>query len=140
MSGCALLVAEDRMLAVRAVLCEAFLAAVQPAVEAKTPVPAARRLQEVATDRPHRAQLRRSRLRARLPQRLRNLRIELELCQCRSRADAGPGDPARHDVAYVHERVGLDQAVAHERDELSAAREGARAVAERPGRFFGARR
>src|SRR6266550_7508456 len=100
MSRCALFVAEDRMLAVCAFLREAPVAAVEPAVEAKPPIPAARRLQEVAADRPHRAQLRRRRLRARLPQHLRDLRIGLELCQCRSRADTGPADPARHDVAY----------------------------------------
>src|SRR5438093_11983878 len=115
MSGRALLVAEDRVLALRPVLCEAFLAAVQPAVEAKPPVPAARRLKEIATDRPHRAQLRGGRLRARLPQRLRDLWIELELCQWRSPADAVPGDPPRHNAAYIHERLGLDQPVAHER-------------------------
>src|SRR6266566_9534663 len=123
--GCALVVAEDRVLALRAVSREARLAAVQPAIEAEPPVPAARRLQEVAADRPHRAELWRSCLRARLPQRLRDFAIQFELCQCRPRADAGARDPARDDVANLNQRVGLDQAVPYERNELGPTREGA---------------
>jgi len=139
-SGRALLVAEDRVLAVRAVSRKALLAAMQPAVEAQPPVPTSCRLQEIAADRPHRAQLRRSCLRARFAQRLRDPRIDLELGQCRARADAGAVYSARDDVADVHERVGSHEAVSHERDKLRPARERARAVAQRAGGFFWARR
>src|SRR6185436_13481475 len=93
----AALIAEDRVFAVGTVAGEAALAAVKPAVEAEAPVPAARRLEQVAADRAHRAELRRGGLRAGLAQHLRDLRIDLELGEGRPRADRRPLDPARHD-------------------------------------------
>ena len=58
--GCAdaqKVVGEDRVLAVDAFLREAAIAAVEPAGKAEAPVPAPRRLEQVAGDRPHRPQL-----------------------------------------------------------------------------------
>src|SRR5207245_1827335 len=51
-------VCEDRVLAVFALLGVAAIAAVQPAWVLKAPVPAARRLEQVAADRAHVAELR----------------------------------------------------------------------------------
>ena len=128
------------MLAVCAVLRETPLSTVEPAVEAEPPVPAARGLQEVAPDRPHRAQLGRRGLRARLPQGLRDLRVDLELRQRRSRADRRPVDAARNGVRDVDERVRRDEVVAKQRHEVGAAGQCDRAVAERGRRLAGARR
>ena len=71
------------------------------------PVPAAGRLQQVAAERPHVAQLRARGEAARLAQRVRHLRVALELGERRAGADPGAVDPARDDAADVDERVGL---------------------------------
>ena len=128
------------MLAVLPGLREADVAAVQPARELEPPVPAARRLAEVAADRPHRAELRRGGLRARLAQRGGDLRVDLELGERRAGADPRAVDPARHRVGQVDERVRVDDPVAEERDEVGAAGERDRAVPERRDRLRGVRR
>ena len=110
---------------------EAAVAAVQVARKLQAPVPAARRLEEVAADRAHRAQLRRGRERAGLAQRRRDLRVGLELGERR------PGT----DPAVLGSRVGTspstwtsvsrsDDPVPEQRDEVGAAGERDRAVAE----------
>src|SRR5207253_8357632 len=58
MRGRAEVVREDRMLAVLALLCMAAVAAVQAAGVLEPPVPAARRLEQVAADGAHVAELR----------------------------------------------------------------------------------
>src|SRR5690242_19001534 len=103
-------VAEDRVLAVRALPGVTARAAVEEARVLQAPVPAARRLEQIAADRPHRPQLRRGRQRARLAQRLRHLGIDLELADRRARADASPVDPSRDELADVDERLRLDDA------------------------------
>ena len=123
-------VAEDRVLAVLAVHREAAVAAVEVARKAHAPVPAAGRLAKVAADRPHRAQLGRRRRRARLAQRLRDLRIDLELGQRRPGADLRPVDPAGDEPADVDQRVDVDQPVLDDRDDVRPAGE------QKPGRRF----
>ena len=133
----AALVAEDRMLAVGARLREAALAAVEPARELQPPVPAARRLQEVAADRPHRPHLRRGGEAAGLAEGVRHLRVDLELRQGRAGADRRALDPARNDRPQLDQRLGLDEAVAEQRNELRSAGERAPgAVLQRRARFL----
>ena len=115
-----MLAAENGMLAVSAVLGEAPLAAVQPAVEAEPPVPAAGGLEEVPTDRAHRAQLRRRRLRASRAQGLRDLRVGFELGESCSGADAAPVDAARLDPGEVDKRLGLREPVTEQWHELGS--------------------
>ena len=87
------------------------------------PVPAARRLQEVACERPHVAELRARGEPARLAQHVGNLRVALELGERRARRRSGSRrDPARHDVAHVEERLACDQPGPEERHELRTAR------------------
>src|SRR5512133_3644796 len=114
----------------------AAVAAVEEARELQPPVPAARRLEQVAPDRPHRAQLRRGRQRAGLPERLWDLAVGLELCERRSRTDPATAfvHPARYDSAQLDQCLGLDDPVAQERDEIGAACERDRAVSELGGR------
>jgi hypothetical protein len=131
----AAVIAEDRVFAVRAGLRQAPLAAVQPARKLQSPVPAARRLQQVAADRPHGSHLWRGREAAGLAERLRDLRVDLELAERRPGADAGAVDPARHDLAELDERLHLDEVVAQQRDELGAACKRTGAVAERRRRL-----
>src|SRR5215208_5769890 len=117
----AALVAEDRVLAVDALARVAAVAAVQEAWVLQPPVPAARRLEQIPADRAHRAQLGRGGQRARLAERLRDLRFELQLGQRRARADRRSLDAARYDAADVDQRFCLDDPVAQERDEVRAA-------------------
>src|SRR2546430_14266814 len=140
MRGRAMVVAKDRVLAVSAVLGKATLSPVQPALEAEPPVPAAGGLEEVPTDRAHRAQLWRRRLGAGFAESLRDLYIDLELGERRSRTDAVRVDAAGHDPGDVDERLGVRKAVTEQRHELGPAGERPRAVAERGGGFVGARR
>src|SRR5439155_10596999 len=140
MRGRALVVAKDRVLAVSAVLGKATLSPVQPALEAEPPVPAAGGLEEVPTDRAHRAQLWRRRLGAGFAESLRDLYIDLELGERRSRTDAVRVDAAGHDPGDMDERLGVRKAVTEQRHELGPAGERPRAVAERGGGFVGARR
>jgi len=93
------------------------------------PVPAAGRLEKVPADAPHVAQLGRRGEPASLPQRLWDLRIDLELGERGGRADPRAVDATRDQLANVDELVGLDEPGAHERHELGAADERARAVA-----------
>src|SRR5207247_4967020 len=108
-------IAEDRVLTVLAGLGVTNVAAVQIAGELEPPVPAPRRLQQVAAERAHRPQLGRRRERARLAQDLRDLRIGLELRQCRARSDPRSVDPARDDVAELDQLVGAKDPVAEQR-------------------------
>ena len=88
------------------------------------PVPAARRLEEVAADRAHRAQLRRGREAAGLAQRVRDSRVGLELRQRRAGADrACPSTPRGHDPAQSTSVSAATMPVAQQRDELGAAGE-----------------
>ena len=116
----------------------AAVAAVQPARELEPPVPAARRLEEVPADRAHRAQLRRRREPARLAQRVRHLRVGLELGERRARADPRAVDrrAARRPRGATSVSA-CDEPVAHQRDELRPAGERDRAVPERRGRLLG---
>src|SRR5207244_12301708 len=68
-------VREDRVRAMLALLCVTAVAAVQPARVLEPPVPAARRLEQVAADRAHVAELRRRREPAGLAQRVGDLRL-----------------------------------------------------------------
>src|SRR5262249_3229205 len=112
MGGRAEVVRHDRMLAVLPLTGVAAVAAVQAARVAEPPVPAARRREQVAPERAHVPELRRGREPARLAERVRDLRIDLELCERRARADRRALDPTWHDLAHVHEPVGLEQALA----------------------------
>src|SRR6187397_2672481 len=107
MRGRAVAVAEERMLAVLAGARVAGLASVQPARELEAPVPAARRLEEVAGDRAHVPELRARGEAAGFTQRVRDLRIGLELAERRPGSDLRPVDPARHDPAHVDQRLRL---------------------------------
>src|SRR4051794_37227607 len=98
-------VREDRVLAVLAVTGMAAVAAVQPAREVESPVPATGRLEEVAAERAHVPELRRRREPAGLAQRLGNRRLDLELRQRGPCTDRRALDPARHDPAHVGEPV-----------------------------------
>src|SRR5581483_1641552 len=95
----AVVIREDRVLAVLAVAREARVAAMQAARVLEPPVPAARRLQEVAADRAHVPQLRRRGEAAGLAQRLRDLRVDLELGERRAGADDIAAHAARDDAA-----------------------------------------
>ena len=95
--GCAdaqQLVAEERVLAVLALPRVAAVAAVQVARELQPPVPAARGLEQVAADRPCRAELRRRGEPAGLAQRVRDLRARPRArrawCRRRREADVRP--------------------------------------------------
>src|SRR5256885_530260 len=83
--------------------------------------------------RPGRAELRRGGEAASLPERLGDLRVDLELGERRPRAHARPVDAPRNRPAEVHERIRVRQPVAEERDELGAAGERDVAVAEEAG-------
>src|SRR5690349_23134762 len=107
MRGRAVAVREDRVLAVLAGPGEALVAAVKAARPLQPPVPAAGRLEEVPADRAHVAELRARRKPARLAQRGRDLRVALQLRECRARPDSPALDAARHDAANVDERVRL---------------------------------
>ena len=87
----------------------------------ETPVPAARRLQEVAAERARVPELRRRREPARLPQRLGDRGLDLELRERRPRADHAVVDAARYDVADVDEPFRLQQALPQQRHDLRAA-------------------
>src|SRR5438445_754603 len=108
MRGRAVVVCEDRMLAVLTFASVAAITAVQMAGIFQPPVPAARRLEQIATERAHVAKLRRGRKPARLAQRLGDLGARLELGERRARADAVALHAARDDPADVDERVGLE--------------------------------
>src|SRR6185437_3696027 len=112
------------------------VAAMEKARELQPPVPAARRLEQIAPDRPHRAQLRRGRERTGLAECLRDLVVGLELCERRSGTDPATAlaHPARYDSAQLDQRLGLDDPVAQERDEIGTAGERDRAVSELGGR------
>ena len=111
--GRAEVVREDRVLAVLALARVAAVAAVEPARELQPPVPAARRLEQVAADRAHVAELRRGGEAARLPQRVGDLRVALELGERRSGADASvPRTPRGTTSAHVDERLGPNEPVA----------------------------
>src|SRR5512141_2116235 len=114
-------VREDRVLAVLAVARVAAVTAVEAAVVAEPPVPAPRRLEEVAAERAHVAELRRRRKPARLAQRVRNPRLDLELAERRPRADHPARDAARHDATHVDERLRAQQPVLQERHDLRPA-------------------
>src|SRR3989442_10512821 len=103
------------MLAVLALLRVAAVTPMQPAWVLQSPVPAAGRLQQVAADRAHVAELRRRGEPARLAQRVRDLRVGLELRERRARADAVPVDAARDQRADVDELLRLEDAVAEQR-------------------------
>src|SRR4051794_36370616 len=112
------LVAEDRVLSVLAGLGVAAVAAVEEAREVEPPVPAPRRLEEIAADRAHRAQLRRRGEPTRLTQRLRDLWVDFELRERRACTNTHARrssrdvtrtrsvDPARQDLSQLDERVG----------------------------------
>ena len=126
------LVAEERVLAVLARLRVAAVAAVEEAGKVEAPVPAPRRLQQVAADRAHVAELGRGGEPARLAERRRDLRVDLELGERRAGADRATRDPARQHARDVDEPVGRDEAFLQERDELGAARERAAAAPRVP--------
>src|SRR5438128_10980053 len=97
-------VREDRMLAMLALLrvtavAPPVAATVQSARILEPPVPAARRLEQVAADRAHVAKLRRRREPAGLAQRPGNMRIALELGKRRARTDAVAVEATRDDLA-----------------------------------------
>ena len=117
----AVAVPEDRVLAVLAGTGVAGVPAVQAARELEAPVPAASRLQEVAADRAHVAELRARREPARLAERIRDLRVGLELAQGRAGTDSRPVDPPRDDLADVDERLGFEQPVSEHRHHLGPA-------------------
>src|SRR3954468_22718556 len=96
-------VREDRMLAMLSLARMAPVAAVQPARILEPPVPAARRLQQIAADRSHIAQLWRRREAAGFAQRVRDLRIDLKLGQGRAGADDAVIHTARDDPPHVDE-------------------------------------
>ena len=127
----AALVAEDRVLAVLPGLGMAHVAAVEIAGKLEPPVPASGRLQQVSAQRAHRAQLRRRSERARFAQDLRDLRIDFELGQGRTRSDPRSLDLARDDVPELDQLFGAHDPVAEQRHELRSARERYGAVAER---------
>src|SRR5206468_2527770 len=104
------------------------------------PVPAARRLEQVAADRAHVPELRRRGEPTRLAQRGRDFWARLELGQRRAGADPRPVDPARDEPAYVDEPLDVNQPVAHERHELRPTRQRDRAVSEYGARVVEARR
>ena len=121
MRGRAVVVREDRMLAVLASPRVAAIAAVQAAGIFQPPVPAARRLEQVAADRAHVAELRGRRKPARLAQRFGDLGARLELGERRSRADPTALHAARNVPADVDEHVGLEDPVAKQRNNFGAA-------------------
>ena len=92
--------------------------AVEPARVAEPPVPAARRLEEIAAERAHVPELRRRREPARLAQRIRDRRLDLELGQRRPGADHAVLHAARHDAAHVDEPLGLEQPLPQKRHHL----------------------
>src|SRR5919206_4770475 len=94
-------VPEDRVLAMLTLARVTDIAAVQVARKAEPPVPAAGRLQQIAAERAHRAKLRRRRQHARLPQGLRDLRIDLELCERRAGSYACSIHAARDDRPHL---------------------------------------
>ena len=77
--------------------------------------------QQVAADRAHGPELRAGGEAAGLAQRVRDLRVGLELAERRAGADARAVDPARDDLAHVDERLRLDDPVAEQRHELGPA-------------------
>ena len=115
-----MVVAEDRVLAVRTVPGKATISAVEPAVEAEPPVPAAGGLEQVPAERPHGAQLRRRRLATGLAESLGDLRIGLELGERRSGTDPVPVDATRHDTGDVNQRLGVREPVAEQWHELGS--------------------
>src|SRR5438128_832355 len=118
----AALVAEDRMLTVRPVPGLAAVAPVQVARKLQAPVPAPRRLEQVARDASHRPQLRGGRLRTGFPQGLRHPVVRLELAQRRAGADGDGGgrscDSARNGSLEPDELVRGDETVAKKRNEI----------------------
>ena len=128
-------VREDRVLAVLAVAREALVPAVQAARPVEAPVPAARRLQQVAAERAHVAELRARGEPARLAQHVGDLRVALELARAARRRRSRPvADPAGHDRSDLDQGLRLDEAGAEERHELGAAREQAARRRGRPRR------
>ena len=115
-------VREDCVLAVLALACMAAVAPVETARILEPPVPAARRLEQVAADRAHVAELRGRSEPARLAQRTGDVRIVLELGKRRARADAVAVHAARHDSADVDEAFGLQDPVPQERHHLGPSR------------------
>ena len=117
----AVVVREDRVLAVLPFARMTTVAAVQATRILQPPVPAAGRLQKVAADRAQVAQLRRRGEPAGLAQRLRDLRVRLQLGERRARADAVFLDAGRDHTPDVDELLGLEDAVAEQRHDLRAA-------------------
>src|ERR687895_66422 len=74
-------VAENGGAPVLSVAGVADIAAVQPAGELQAPVPAACRLEQVPAEGAHRPELWRRREPAGLAERIRDLRVDLELCE-----------------------------------------------------------
>jgi hypothetical protein len=108
-------VREDRVLAVFALTGVAAVAPVEAARVLQAPVPAAGRLEEIAADRAHVAELGGGCEPARLAKRLGNPRFVLELGECRTGADAVAADAARDDPPDVDEPVGVEDPVPQER-------------------------
>ena len=127
-------VRKDGVLAVHSRAGEAAVAAMEPTGVLEPPVPAARRLEEVAADRAHRAELRRRREPAGLAQRVRDLRVRFELAERRPCPDSRAVDPPRDDGSDIDERRRVDDAIAEERHELGPSRERRRAGAVLEGR------
>ncbi len=124
-------VRDDRVLSMHPLAGKAAVAAVEPAGVLEPPVPAARRLEEVAADRAHRADLGRRREPAGLAESVGDLRVGLELLESRPGADSRPVDPSWDDGADVHDRVRGDDPVAEHRHEVGPAGERNRSVVER---------
>src|SRR5207245_1967661 len=116
-------VGEDRMLAVLPLAGVTAVAAAEVAGIVEPPVPAAGRLEQVAADRAHVAELRRGGGGAGLAQRGRDTRLDLELGERRTRPDRRRTDPTREQRPYVQQRIRLDESVAEQLHEVGAARE-----------------
>src|SRR5439155_2647189 len=100
-------VREDRVLAMLAVAGVTPVPAVQTTRVVEPPVPAASRLEEVATERAHVAKLWRGREPARLPQRIGDRRLHLKLRERRAGTDHAVLHTARHETSHVDEPLRL---------------------------------